>query len=71
MDGVHYVGISDDLSDLTERTRIVTDESAENVAKLSRIASNAARLMREKYTYDKVVVDVADVLFAGNEPQTQ
>jgi len=27
--------------------------------------------MREKYTYDKVVVDVADVLFAGNEPQTQ
>ncbi len=71
VDGVHYVGISDDLSDLTERTRIVTDESAENVAKLSRIASNAARLMREKYTYDKVVVDVADVLFAGNEPQTQ
>jgi hypothetical protein len=71
VDGVHYVGISDDLSDLAERTRIVTDESAENVAKLSRIASNAARLMREKYTYDKVVVDVADVLFAGNEPQTQ
>ena len=71
VDGVHYVGISDDLSDLAERTRIVTDESAENVAKLSRIASNAARLMREKYTYDKVVVDVTDVLFAGNEPQTQ
>jgi hypothetical protein len=49
----------------------VTDETAENLAKLSRIASNAARLMREKYTYDKVVVNVADALFAGNACQTQ
>jgi hypothetical protein len=70
-DGVHYVGIAADLSDLIERTRIVTDETEENLAKLSRIASNAARLMREKYTYDKVVVDVADKLFAGNARQTQ
>lgn len=70
-DGVHYVGIAADLSDLIERTRIVTNETAENLAKLSQIASNAARLMREKYTYDKVVVDVADKLFAGNARHAQ
>ena len=61
-DGVHYIGIAPDLSDLVEKTRLVTRSDAESVRRMRDIARNARELMRE-LTYDRVVEDVAARLF--------
>ena len=57
-DGVHYVGISADLSDLVERTRVVADDDPNVVERLAQIAANASALM-QLYTYERAVRDIA------------
>ena len=57
-DGVHYVGISADLSDLVERTRVVADDDPDVVERLAQIAANASALM-QLYTYERAVRDIA------------
>ena len=56
--GVHYVGISADLSDLVERTRVIADEDFNVVERLAQIAANASALM-QLYTYERAVRDIA------------
>ena len=61
VDGVHFIGISADLHDLVEKTKIVTNTDGESLARLREIAANARALMQE-FTYERVVKGVSDRL---------
>ena len=61
VDGTHYVGVAADLSDLAEKTELVSRTDAASIRKMERVAENARALMRE-LTYERVVADVADRL---------
>ena len=61
VEGVHYIGVRRDLSDLIKRTRIVTQTDNATVTYLSQIAANAKALMRE-LEYNEVVERVAQSL---------
>lgn len=61
VEGMHYIGVQRDLSDLIECTRIVTRTDNATVFHLSQIAANARALMRE-LQYDEVVERVAQSL---------
>uniref|UniRef100_A0A7R9TLN2 Glycosyl transferase CAP10 domain-containing protein n=1 Tax=Micromonas pusilla TaxID=38833 RepID=A0A7R9TLN2_MICPS len=60
-DGVHYIGIDSDLSDLLEKTSIITSHEAVDVQYLENVVSNALMQMKE-LTYPKVVAAVASAL---------
>ncbi len=61
VDGVHYIGISGDLHDLVEKTKIITNTDGESLTKLRDITANARALMQE-FTYERVVTDVSNRL---------
>lgn len=67
-DGVHYIGIAPDLSDLVEKTRLVTKTDPESLTRMRQIAGNARARMRE-LTYERAVEDVAGRLFAPTPPR--
>ena len=49
----HYIDISEDLHDLAEKTKIVTNTDSESLARMLReIAANARALMQE-FTYKR------------------
>ena len=52
VDGVHIVGISEDLHDSAEKTKIVTNTDSESLARMREIAANARALMQE-FTYKR------------------
>jgi hypothetical protein len=58
VDGVHYIGISGDLHDLVEKTKIITNTDGESLTKLRDITANARALMQE-FTYERVVKGVS------------
>jgi hypothetical protein len=66
VEGVHYIGVRRDLSDLIERTKVITQTDNATVAYLSQVAANARALMRE-LEYDEVVERVAQSLLWENE----
>ena len=57
VDGIHYIGISGDLHDLVEKTKIITNTDGESLTKLRDITANARALMQE-FTYERVVKGV-------------
>ena len=61
VEGMHYIGVQRDLSDLIERTKVITQTDNATVVHLSQIAANARALMRE-LEYDEVVERVAQSL---------
>ena len=58
VDGIHYIGISGDLHDLVEKTKIITNTDGESLTKLRDITANARALMQE-FTYERVVKGVS------------
>ena len=58
VDGVHYIGISGDLHDLVEKTKIATNIDSESLSRMREIAANARALMQE-FTYERVVKGVS------------
>ena len=61
VDGVHFIGISEDLHDLAAKTKIVTNTDGESLARLREIAANARAFIQE-FTYERVVTDVSNRL---------
>jgi len=62
IDGVHYIGLSADLSDLEEKTSIVKSSRSKDVIFLKQIANNARMLMKNQFQYSRVVSDIATLL---------
>jgi hypothetical protein len=58
VDGVHFIGISEDLHDLVEKTKIATNTDSESLSRMREIAANARALMQE-FTYERVVKGVS------------
>ena len=58
VDGVHFIGISEDLHDFVEKTKIVTNTDSESLSRMREIAANARALMQE-FTYERVVKGVS------------
>jgi hypothetical protein len=58
VDGIHYIGISEDLHDFVEKTKIVTNTDSESLSRMREIAPNARALMQE-FTYERVVKGVS------------
>jgi len=58
VDGIHYIGISGDLHDLVEKTKIVTNTDSESLSRMREITANARALMQE-FTYERVVKGVS------------
>ena len=55
---IHFIGISEDLHDLAEKTKIVANIDGESLARMREIAANARALMQE-FTYERVVKGVS------------
>ena len=62
VDGVHFIGISEDLHDLAAKTKIVTNTDSELLARMREIAANARALLQE-CTYERVVTNVSNRLY--------
>ena len=58
VDGVHFIGISEDLHDFVEKTKIVTNTDSESFSRMREIAANARALMQE-FTHERVVKGVS------------
>ena len=55
---IHFIGISEDLHDLAEKTKIVANTDGESLTRLREITANARAFMQE-FTYERVVTDVS------------
>jgi len=56
--GIHYIEISGDLSDLTEKTKVITSTADEDVQLLRNLRRNSVAAMKE-LTYSKAVKEIA------------
>ena len=65
VNGVHFVDVAADLSDLVAKTQMVTSDDPVSVAEMSRISRNSFKyITNDNFTYDSVVQHVAAKLFS-------